>query len=305
MALGLRGPTGFIRTYQIQCLLRPSRPEQDVGLRPQGSRPPGRDERLHHLQRPPELPRPAQLLHRAFRAEPLAAFHRRLDHQFQVTVLQQEVHSSRGKAAEVARLPGKIIHVHERERRCTHRHPLSRGSRPVGSPQNGRSDPEANPIASAELIGHSQQLVASRPAVVAAASSYAARVRYRAERPTPRCAAMAVTDSLASRRRRATASMSPSTAAWAAAVVAVRRGGVQADQGPLVDELPLDLCHRGEHDEEDLRRRQSLLTPVMSPTTETSCRQPLTSVCRPTGRWSSSLSTVTKYACFQSRYQSR
>lgn len=37
-----------------------------------------------------------------------------------------------------------------------------------------------------------------------------------------------------------------------AAVVAIRRGGVQADQGPLVDELPLDLRHRGDHHEEGL-----------------------------------------------------
>lgn len=84
-AFGPRGTAGFVQADQFQDQLRPSRP--------------------------------AQLLHRALGTEPLAEFRCRLDNQVQATVLQQQVHSPRGKTAEVARLPRKIVHVHGRERR--------------------------------------------------------------------------------------------------------------------------------------------------------------------------------------------
>lgn len=64
------------------------------------------------------------------------------------------------------------------------------------------------------------------PAVGSRLSGFVVRGKKRVERPTPRCRAIEVIGSLAARWRRATASMSPSTGA--AAVVAVRGGGVQA-----------------------------------------------------------------------------
>ncbi|MGW6310134.1 hypothetical protein [Streptomyces niveus] len=103
---------------------------------------------------------------------------------------------------------------------------------------------------------------ASRP--VAMASSYTDRVGYRVERRAPRCEAMAVTGSFASRWRRAMASLSPSTAA----VRAVRRGGVQSDEGPFVGDLPFGLGLGGEHDEEDLARADTHGTALRFPCPE-------------------------------------
>lgn len=114
-----RGRVGFVLTDQIQGLLRPSRPEQDACLRPQSGPPPDHGKGLHHVQRPLEFPRPAQLLHRSLSTEPLAPVRCRLDHQVQVTVLQQETHPSRGKSAVSPRLPLKIVHIHKGNRIST------------------------------------------------------------------------------------------------------------------------------------------------------------------------------------------
>ncbi|MFE0443119.1 hypothetical protein [Streptomyces fungicidicus] len=119
-AHGPRSAALLVRADQVQGLIRPARSQQDTCLRPQSCRPPGRDERLHHLQRASELTRPAEFLRRALRAEPLAALLCRPDHQGQVTVPQQTIHFPGSEAAVVADLPYKIICVHGGKRRSSH-----------------------------------------------------------------------------------------------------------------------------------------------------------------------------------------
>nr|WP_240150772.1 hypothetical protein [Streptomyces sp. SID7805] len=67
---------------------------------------------------------------------------------------------------------------------------------------------------------------------------------------------MAETDSFAARRRGGAGRRRDVAVDGrrATAVFAVRRGGVQADEGSFADELPLDLGYRCEDDEEDLAR---------------------------------------------------
>lgn len=62
---------------------------------------------------------------------------------------------------------------------------------------------------------------------------------------------MALTDSSASRRGRATAGMSSSMAGGRPPWLPLR-GAVQGNQGPFVDELTLDLHHGSEADEQHL-----------------------------------------------------
>jgi hypothetical protein len=89
----------------MQGLVRPARSQQNVRLRPEGWPPPESGKRLDHLDGSTERTCPGQLLRRALRAEPLPALFCCLDHQVQVTVLQQEIHFSGMQTTVVAGLP--------------------------------------------------------------------------------------------------------------------------------------------------------------------------------------------------------
>lgn len=63
--IGVGGEDVLGRRTALKGLFRPAGSTQGVGLRPRSGLPAGRGERSPHLQRPPGLPLPALLLHRA------------------------------------------------------------------------------------------------------------------------------------------------------------------------------------------------------------------------------------------------